>query len=170
MRSNGETEELTTKTEIETACMEENNKKYTQTYDTPCMKLPLRRLLEFDGNTPMGRDILLGNFETPGGISPYTNEFFRQLKYADLRTERPKAIISSEDFRNGWKKMKENTSAGISGLHFGHMKTCAMDKSLSEFEASLCHIPFTTSYSPDKWRTNVSVMIKRQNELKEMIN
>ena len=58
--------------------------------------------------------------------------------------------------------MKENTSAGISGLHFGHMKTCAMDKTLCDFEAALCHIPFTTSYSPDKWRTNVSVMIKKK--------
>ena len=104
LRPNGNTEELTTKTEIETACMEENNKKYTQTYNTPCIKFPLRRLLGFDGNTPIGRDILLGNFDAPGDTSIYTREFFRQLKYADLRTSKPKAIVSSKDFRNGWRK------------------------------------------------------------------
>ena len=64
--------------------------------------------------------------------------------------------------------MKENTSAGISGLHFGHMKTCAMDKTLTDFEAALCHIPFTTSYSPDKWRTNVSVMIKKKERIERV--
>ena len=58
LKPDGGTEELTTKTEIETACMEENNKKYKQTCDTPCMTLPLRDHLGFDGNTPTARDIL----------------------------------------------------------------------------------------------------------------
>ena len=64
--------------------------------------------------------------------------------------------------------MKEKTSAGISGLHFGHMKTCAMDKTLTDFEATLCLIPFTTSYFPDKWRTNVSVMIKKTEQIERV--
>ena len=67
LKPDGGTEELTTKSEIEAACMEENNKKYKQTRETPCMTMPLRGLLGFDGNTSMGRDILRGNFSVPEG-------------------------------------------------------------------------------------------------------
>ena len=115
--------------------MEEINKKYKQTCNTPCIMLPLRRLLGFDGNTPMGRDILQGNFDAPEETLQYTREFFRHLKYAELRTSKPKAIVSSEDFRNGWKQMKESTSAGISGLHFGHMINLEIIKADKNYNA-----------------------------------
>ena len=128
------------------------------------MTSPLRELLGFDGNTPSGREILQGTFVAPEGTNQHTLELFAQLKNAELLTPKPKAIITCAEFRCGWKKMKERTSAGISGLHFGHMKSCSADRTLSEFESSLCHIPFTTSYSPDSWKTNVSVMIKKRNK------
>ena len=131
------------------------------------MTLLLRDLLGFDGNTPSGRQILQGTFTAPEGTPQHTRELFDQLKKIELSTPKPKAIITCSDFQHGWKKMKEKTSAGISGLHFGHMKTCSTDKFLSEFESALCHIPFTTSYSPESWRTNVSVMIKKKNKWNE---
>jgi hypothetical protein len=59
-------------------------------------------------------------------------------------------------------KMKEATSAGISGLHFGHLKTCTMNKFTSQFEASLSHIPFTSGYVPNNWKYGVDVMIQKK--------
>ena len=47
--------------------------------------------------------------------------------------------------------MKERTSAGISGLHFVHLKACSQSPFLSHFEASLSHIPYTTGYAPEDW-------------------
>jgi hypothetical protein len=65
-------------------------------------------------------------------------------------------------FREGWRKMKEQTSAGISGLHFGHLKSCATDNFLSEYESCVSHIPFATGYSPLPWQYVVNVMIRKK--------
>lgn len=57
--------------------------------------------------------------------------------------------------------MKEKTSAGISGLHFGHLKACASSALLSDFEATLAHIPYSTGYSPQGWKQSVNVMLEK---------
>ena len=56
--------------------------------------------------------------------------------------------------------MKESTSSGKSGRHFGHMKACSEDKLLSDFESSISHIPYSTRYSPVSWQEGAIVMIK----------
>jgi hypothetical protein len=61
--------------------------------------------------------------------------------------------------------MKEYTSAGISGLHFGLMKACAMNEFTSQFESSLSHLPYLTGYSPNEWNFGVNIMIKKKNVL-----
>ena len=59
-----------------------------------------------------------------------------------------KAYISTDNFRNGWKKMREAIAVGISSIHFGHLKAITQSESLSNFEAMICHIPYQTGYSP----------------------
>jgi hypothetical protein len=62
--------------------------------------------------------------------------------------------------------MNEHTSAGISGLHFGHFKACAMSELASEFESSLFHsIPFHTGYSPNDWKYGANVMIQKKDKV-----
>jgi len=63
-------------------------------------------------------------------------------------TKRPKAIITTDTFIQGWKDKKEKTTSGISGIHFGHIKAYATHQELVEFEAIICHIPYATGYSP----------------------
>ena len=60
--------------------------------------------------------------------------------------------------------MNESTSAGISGLHFGHLKTCAEDNLLSHFESSVSNIPYSTGYSPKSWQESIIVMIKKRSQ------
>ena len=58
--------------------------------------------------------------------------------------------------------MKEKTSSGSSGLHFGHLKTCTYSSFLSEFESSISHVPYVTGYSPQEWQMGINVMIKKK--------
>ena len=60
------------------------------------------------------------------------------------------------------EKIKEKTSAGISGTHFGHLKVCAEDDQLAEMEASFSHIPFMSGFSPELWQYGVIVMIRKK--------
>jgi hypothetical protein len=162
----GDTIELTTKQDIEQACMDENKAKFLQTQHTPCMREPLRSLLERYGDTDFANTILSGQFNPPPNTPQYTVEFFCQLKRAPINNNYITNHISKDNFQDGWKKMKEYTSAGISGLHFGHMKTCAMNEFTSQFESSLSHLPYLTGYSPNEWNFGVNVMIQK----KERVN
>jgi hypothetical protein len=122
--------------------MEENKQKFQQTNDTPCMQEPLRSELGSLGNTASCQEILNGTFTAPLHTPAYTREFLNQLLQApNLTQPPPQATITKSMFRR-MKKMSEFTSAGISDLYFGHMKACAMNEFLSNFESSLAHIPY----------------------------
>lgn len=161
--NDGTTKVLTQKVEIEEACMKENEKKYMQTSNTPCMTGQLQRDLGYDGLTPSGEAILNGTYEPPPGTGQYTRELLQQLKMVDTIFDTvPEAKMTTTQFREGWKKIKEQTSAGISGTHFGHLKACAEHPKLAEMEASFSHIPYMSGFSPSLWQYGVIVMIRKK--------
>lgn len=99
---NGQWKEITTKDGIESACMEENERKYRQTEYTPCMREPLRTELGTDGRTKAGEKILEGTYQCPTGTNIYTQEFFTALKREDnMIHEAPEETVSTDDYRNG---------------------------------------------------------------------
>ena len=58
--------------------------------------------------------------------------------------------------------MKEQTSASLSGIHFRYMKVCTKRKSLADFKAAICYIPYTTRYLPVKWHKSINTMILKK--------
>ena len=154
--------EIVTKAGIERACLDENERKYRQTQYTPCMNNPLQHLLGLLGDTEICDRILDGTFVPPPSTDVYTTEFIKELKQHPNSSTGIALNVSPDDFSNGWKKMNEFTSSGISGMHFGHMKACASSPFLTEFESSISQIPFATGYSPQQWQQGVIVMIQKK--------
>ena len=70
--------------------------------------------------------------------------------------------ITPEQWRSCWKQQKENTSAGPSGLHFGHLKANATDEDMCFVDATLSAIPFATGYSPTRWQKGTNVMLYKK--------
>ena len=166
-QADGSMLEINEKEQLELACIAENDKKYSQTNNTICMTEPWRTLLGKTGTTAFCDSILAGTAELPDDTPIYTRELFQQLR--QVHPTQNTAVnhgITEEEFKEGWKLMKEKTaSASLTGLHFGHLKTCAMDASLTAFESSLANIPFSTGYSPQQWQESVIVMIKKKANL-----
>ena len=145
------------------ACIDSVRRKYSQTNSTPCMQHPLKPLLGSLGNTPSCQAILNGTFHAPPSTPPHTLELFNELQSENLNLLPPPSIqISSDTYTSGWKKMKEFTSAGPSGLHFGHMKTCSTDPFLSQVESCFCNIPPSVGFSPPNWQQGVTAMIQKR--------
>ena len=135
----GVSRDITNQLGIEQACMTEFEHKFRQTEDTPSMQEPWLSILGFDGKTQGAEDILNGTLTFPPGTSEYTADFFRALqREPTIPYPAPPATMETQSFQDGWKNMKERTSAGISGITFGHMKACAEDLELSNFEATIC--------------------------------
>ena len=159
----GETIELTTKLSIEDACIHENERKYRQTENTPCMQGQLKIDLGLTGTNAASTSIINGTYTCPNDAPEYATEFFKQFQAQQLTSLPPHNIMTTQSFREGWTKMKEETSAAsITGIHFGHMKAAALDPVLSDFEAAIANIPYSTGYNPIQWRNSICCMIKKK--------
>ena len=157
------THEYTTKEAIEQACIDENQKKFSQTNDTPCMTRPLVSDIGYMGISDSCEKILANTYTCPPNSHPFAQEFFDQFKRAVPIHANLEPYISSKNYKRGWRKMKEQTTSGISGMHFGHMKSCAQDKFLCEVESAISNIPYSTGYTPHSWKRGVNVMIHKKN-------
>jgi hypothetical protein len=162
----GQWEETTSKEAIEKGCAQENELKYRQTENTPCMSGQLVHDLGYLGNTSASQDILDGVYNPNHDINTYTREFLDHLKY-DPRAHinPPIEVITTNEYVQGWGKKKENTSAGKSGWTFSHSKTCALNHQISNFESTMAHIPYVTGYAPREWKVGVNIMIYKKANL-----
>ena len=73
-----------------------------------------------------------------------------------------KVMISTSIFQEGQKKMREKTSVEVSGVYFGHMKAYVQSLNLSNFEATMSHIPFITSYSLQDQKVAVNTITEKK--------
>jgi hypothetical protein len=57
-------------------------------------------------------------------------------------------ITTLEDHIQGWRKVREDTVTGRSGLTFAHFKANALDDELALLDATMVAIPYETGLSP----------------------
>ena len=93
----GSMKDLTSRSAIESACLQENYNKYSQTKDTICMKEPLRSLLGRTGNTSFCESILKRTATFPPNTPAYTQEFFQQMKRSDNAFTQPVSMSSTKE-------------------------------------------------------------------------
>ena len=72
--------------------------------------------------------------------------------------------MSAKEYSQGWKKAKETKSSGGTIIHFGHCKSMAQDKQLSEMEAAFLSIPLRSGYPLQAWHKGVDcTLVKKAN-------
>ena len=163
--SSGEWEEVTTKEGIEKALLEENERRFNQARDTPFLVPPLADLVGPLGTGPMAEAILQGNFMIPAGVDPWAAKLIPHLarpkEVAQLQKRRNEGI-STESHCDGWRKAKERTASGRSGITFAHFKAGADDDQIAAFETIMTSIPYETGISPRRWQQGIDVMLEKK--------
>jgi hypothetical protein len=85
--------------------MQENQKKFLQTRNTPCMREPLRSALGSIGETDACKEILRGTYNPPPHTPISTRELLAQLnKPQAFISPPPPAQVTTAMFQEGWKK------------------------------------------------------------------
>ena len=146
----GQEKTLTDKDDVEQAILKANDKKYRQTNDTPLMSVLLPDF-GFLGDNPTCRKILNDEYVPCQPIDSHTRAFIKELKRAP-NIPTIKIEYSPNDYTQGWKKMEEYTTAGLSGIHFGHHKACATNHTLASFESQMSLIPYISGYPPERYK------------------
>jgi hypothetical protein len=71
-------------------------------------------------------------------------------------------VISTQSYRDSWKKMKPNTSSSPFGPTFVHYIAGSRDQQIAEFDATMANIPYSSGYSPEVWINMVDVLIPKK--------
>ena len=160
--TDGEIVECIEKTAIESACLKENHRRFTQANQTTFASEEIARQLDRLGVNSTADNILMG-LETNLPLTEDQIKFIKCLKTTDKVKDNPiPEYITPEQWKSCWKQQKENTSAGPSGLHFGHLKANATDEDMCFIDATLSAIPFATGYSPTRWQKGTNVMLYKK--------
>jgi len=164
----GEGEERTTvrhtdRTTVEAKIMQNNEKCFLLTENSPPMTEPLRSELGFLADTDAARRILNGTYICPPGVGERTKEFLQSLKVSEPREleDLVPMTVSKEDYQRHWRRSREKSSLSMSGLHFGHWKAAAESDLLSEIHAMFTEITVSTGHSPRRWQQGLSVMLEK---------
>jgi hypothetical protein len=76
--------------------------------------------------------------------------------------------LTPEQYAASWKKMKEKTSAGPSGLTNPHMKAHGTSCFLTEVDTILANLPFQFGFSLKRWRKGLDVMLEKKPGVRQL--
>ncbi|MGL5934074.1 MAG: hypothetical protein ACRCZI_00475, partial [Cetobacterium sp.] len=161
-----EGQEYTTQEDIERILLPVNEAKIRASEQTPFMQEPL--LQEFGYREPRQthEQVLQGTYQIPPSCDRATAILIRGLARPavphNTTIYTPRQYISTEDHIKGWKKQRERTSGGMSGLHFGQYKAHLESPLLAAFDASMRSVAYTTGYSFRRWRKGLDVQLLKK--------
>jgi hypothetical protein len=151
------------KAAIETACMEEGTRRFSQTESTPLMQPAFVARVGYHAELAGADEILQGTFQIPDNMDRYTSEFITQLKMQDTVKHHPiSKAISTESYRESWKRMKPNTSSSPYGPSFVDYIAGSQDDQIAAFDATMANIPYATRYNPKAWSQMTDVLIPKK--------
>jgi hypothetical protein len=164
-----DSDEYTTKEDIERVLLAVNEAKGRASDRTPFMLSPLVDDFGYRTNGTAHEQVLQGTYVIPEECDPATALLIRGLARPTQTLtgplSKPRTHITTEDHIKGWKKQKEKTSGGMSGLHFGQYKAHLQSPDLAAFDASLRSVAYTTGYSFKRWKKGLDVqLLKRTND------
>ena len=163
--SNGEWVERTLREDIEAGCQWENSRRFSQTSSTPFMTSPLLEDFGYLAQGPAAVAVLDGSYVPPPGTDIHAQKLLLELKMDPAVAAAPpmKVIFSIDQHTRGWRKAKEFTATGPSGLTFSHFIAATYDPLLALFDATMANVPHATGCSPLRWQSGTNVMIPKSN-------
>ena len=161
----------TTRLEVETALLTVNAAKYRACEDTPFLNEPLLSEFGLTNDTEATQQVLNGTYQCPEGTDKYAALLLKHLSRPPLNPNAtpftPRTSITVADHVNGWKKAKERTSPGKSGLHFGMYKAHLKRPVLAALDASMRSIAYMTGFAYKRWKQVVDVaLLKRKKDFR----
>ena len=153
-----------TQEKMVSACVRENEARFSQSEKMPPMTDPLYQDLGLYGETVEAQQILFGSYAYPSGIDPYARELLEAMRMPTIvRQEGPvHTDIHIDEHTKGWRKQKESTSSEPSGLTFSHFKAALEDEALTKVDLLIRQLPYRHGFSPESWRNITDVQILKK--------
>lgn len=162
-------QECTRKVAIENALKDINYKKLRASDDTAFLMHPLRQEFGDRNDTPASDQVLQGTYQPPPQGDRYAKLLLQGLRQPptlrpEAREFHPRTSITVDDHIRSWKRAKERTSAGPSGLHFGMFKANIRRYRLAALDASIRNVAYTTGFSYSRWKHGLDVQLLKRSQ------
>ena len=163
-------EECTSKQAMEEKLLEVNYAKIRASDDTVFMQQPLLSEFRYRENTLANDQVLDGTYEPHEATDPHAKILLEGLAMpAKIRAQcrappprSPRTGISTDDHIKAWRKAKEMTSAGMSGLHFGMYEAHTRRCKLAELDASCRSVCYRAGFAYKRWRWGLDVQLLKR--------
>jgi hypothetical protein len=151
--------ELSERADIERALHVELASRFNQVAATPFCQDPLRTEVGSCAAATSAMEILRGSY-TSDDINYWAAQLIPFLKQ-EIPTEEP-YYCSIQQHIVGWKRVKECTSAGPSGIMIPHMKAHGRSLFLSNINTIMANLPCVHGFCPLRWRKGLDVMLEKK--------
>ena len=135
---NGEVKEYVVQEDVEQAIQRECEVRFSLAHSAPIMTTLLGERLRYLSEEALARSIIAGMYDIPSDMDPATKLILEEIGKLGMKIvngKGSKIIITPEDFKQFWKKVKEFTSSSMSGVHYGHYKATIQDALSTEILA-----------------------------------
>ena len=106
--------------------------------------------------------------QTRRGIRGELKDFIKALAYPKQKDGRPmeefKWKFGKEEYQQLFKKTRESTACGPSGLHMSHWKACAEEEDLSEVNTFFIFAAFKLGFSYERWQNSWHCMLQKESK------
>ena len=156
--------ECLSREEIENACIQEGQRRFTQAQNTPFLQGSLLQAFGYNANPNAVTEVLNGMFIPENDVPPFTQQFITELARPNQIKELPPitGTVTTKEHCAGWRKMRAKTGSSPYGPLFCDYIAGTYDPDVAEVDASLSSIPHTTGFSPEQWQEAADVMIPKK--------
>ena len=162
----GQTLECFTRRDIELACANEGQRRFTQAQFTPFLQGSLLRDLGFLANQEATDHILNGTYVCDNDVEPYTRMFIQELQIQHNTLDLPviTGLTSTDHHISGWKRMNASTSSSPFGPLFSDYIAGTNKPEVAVIDNMLASIPLQAGFCPASWTRAVDVMIPKKTQ------
>jgi hypothetical protein len=159
----GSTKECTTKADIESACLAENDSHFSQSLSTPFLSQPLLGVFGLLGNSTVSARVVSGTYMPPTGTDPHACPLLPFFRKGD-HVQDFSMNITHNKFVQSWHRACKRTAGGLSRLHFGHFKALldAESPDLIDLEVAILNIVVRSGYVLSWWHVGLNVMLLKK--------
>jgi hypothetical protein len=158
---------------IETILLRRNKRKLCEATISPFCKGPLADTINENGKCEVSRRIVNGTYDislidamdvkNKKEIKMIMQELVRKRDKDGKPVKDVDVSITKDDYQNMFKRKRETTSCGPTGIIMPHWKMNAEDDDLSTIQAKLMEAPFRYGFTYSEWEVSVHCMLMKDN-------
>ena len=140
------------------------NKRFFLAEAAPICNGDLREQFGYCADTEHATSVLDGTYQARDETDGATLDLFHEVAQVKATTG-PGSIkdtITGEEWSEGWKRQKEETSLSKSGLRFGHYRSGAFSSTISHLHAMKSSVAFRKGVPLERWKSGLAVMLQKQ--------